>query len=61
MTLTLFHALVAMVLLAALPFGAVPAWAWSSMAGVTGVLLLVWAKGVASGRTRVVRAPLRLL
>ena len=56
----LFRALVAMVLVAPLPFGAVPAWAWSAMAGVTGALLLGWGSAVARRRTPAVRAPRRL-
>ena len=56
----LFRALVALVLLAPLPFGAVPAWAWAIMAGSAGTLLLGWAGLAATGRQQVVRPPLRL-
>ena len=56
----IFRALIAMVLLAPLPFGAVPAWAWSIMAGGTGALLLAWGSLAATGRVPVVRPPLRL-
>ena len=49
-----------MVLLSPLPFGAVPAWAWSVMAGATGALLLGWGIPVVGGRTPAVRMPRRL-
>lgn len=51
-----FRALVAMVLLAPLPFGAVPAWARAIMAGGAGALLLGWGSLAATGRTPVVRS-----
>ena len=56
----IFRLLVAMVLVAPLPFGAFPAWAWPAMAACTGALLLGWGLLAATGRTPVVRLPLRL-
>ena len=56
----ILHALVATVLLAPLPFGAVPVWAWSAMAGVTGALLLGWGWLAITGRAALVRPPPRL-
>ena len=49
-----------MVLVAPLPFGSFPAWAWSVLAGCTGVLLLGWGTLVMTGRSTVVRLPWRL-
>ena len=56
----IFRLLVAMVLIAPLPFGAFPAWAWASMAGCTGALLLGWGILAAAGHVPVVRPPHRL-
>ncbi len=53
----LFRALVAMVVLAPIAFGAVQAWAWSLLALGSGILLAVWGALVAMGRARVVRMP----
>lgn len=56
----ILRALVAMVLLAPLPFGAVPAWAWSFLAGGVGVLLLGWGLLAVTGRVAIALPPLRL-
>ena len=56
----IFRTLVAMVLLAPLPFGAVPAWAWSALACGVGVLLFGWGLLTVTGRLAVALPPLRL-
>ena len=56
----IFRLLVVMVLIAPLPFGAFPAWAWASVAGCTGALLLGWGILAAAGRMPVVGPPRRL-
>ncbi len=45
-----FHSLVALVLLAPLPLGAYPQWAWSAMAVACGALLCLWGLLVLAGR-----------
>ena len=45
-----FHALVALILLAPLPLGAYPQWAWSAMAVACGGLLYIWGLLVLSRR-----------
>ncbi len=56
----ILSALIAMVLLSPLPFGSVPQWAWSAMAGATGALLLGWGWLAITARVTLVRPPLRL-
>ena len=58
--LLVFRGLVAVVLLAPLPFGSYPVWAWSVLVGGTGILLLGWGALAASGRVAIVRVPRRL-
>ena len=58
--LPVFRLLVAVVLIAPLPFGSYPDWAWAILAGCTGVLLLAWGGLVTTGRATVVRLPWRL-
>ena len=53
----LFRALVAVVLLSPLPFGSFPVWAWSVMAGCTGLLLIGWGLDVTVGRGPLVPVP----
>ena len=53
----LLHALVALTLLAPLPFGAFPAWAWATLSGGCGALLLGWGVLALAGRVAVVRPP----
>ena len=56
----IFRVLIAMVLVAPLPLGAFPDWAWSVMAAVVGGLLLVWGVLAVAGRATIVRLPPRL-
>ena len=58
--LLVFRGLVALVLIAPLPFGSYPLWAWPVLAGCTGLLLLGWGTLATSGRATVVRPPRRL-
>ena len=53
----LLRALVAMVLIAPLPFGAFPVWAWSAIAAGTGTLVLSWGFLATTGHTALVRPP----
>lgn len=52
-----FLALVALAVLAPLPFGAYPTWAWSGMAAACGVLTVCWGMSAFSGRIPVVTPP----
>ena len=52
-----FIALVALTLVAPLPLGAYPAWAWASMSAICGALLLCWAVSVLTGRVSLVAPP----
>ncbi len=56
----LFHALLAIVLIAPLPFAAISVWAWAPLAALTAVLLAVWAGLLASGRLGLSVAPRKL-
>ena len=53
----IFRFLVAMVIIAPLPFGAIPVWAWSVIAAGTGALLLGWGFLAITGRTALVHPP----
>ena len=59
-TPVIFRILLTIVILAPLPFGGVPAWAWSTIAVGIGGLLLGWWALVVTGRLAVVRLPARL-
>lgn len=50
-------ALVSIVTLAPLAFGAAPTWAWSSLAAALGILLCAWGAAVAAARARPVELP----
>lgn len=56
----IFRILLALVLLAPIPFGAYRPWAWSLLGSLTGILLAAWAVAVFRGRTHV-NLPLRHL
>ncbi len=56
----LFHALLAIVLIAPLPFAAISVWAWAPLAALTAVLLAVWAALLASGRLGLSVAPRKI-
>ena len=48
----IFWSLIAVVVLAALPFASVPAWSWGLIASITGILLIAWsARLVIDGET----------
>ena len=53
----LFYGLLAIVLIAPLPFAAVSVWAWAPLASLTAVLLAVWAVLLATGRLKLSVAP----
>ena len=56
----IFAALVGIVLVAPLAFGAYPTWAWGSLAVGTGLLLVAWGAQVVAGRRPVARFPARI-
>ena len=56
----IFRALVTLVLLAPLPFGSFPVWAWSIVAAGTGALLLGWGAQVFTASLTAIRLPARL-
>ena len=48
----IFWSLIALVVLAPLPFASVPAWSWGLIACITGILLIAWsARLVIDGET----------
>ena len=57
----LHAALLGVVALSPLPFGAYPQWAWASMSAAVGAILAAWAGLAMSGRIAVVRFPARVV
>ncbi len=58
---SVYGVLVALILVAPLPFGAYPTWAWASLSAGCGVLLVAWGVSVIAGRVAVVAPPALVL
>lgn len=56
----LFYALLAIVLIAPLPFASISVWAWAPLAALTAALLAVWAVLLATGRMGLSVAPRKI-
>ncbi len=49
----IFRTLIAVVVLAPPPFASVPAWSWSLIASIVGILLIAWAARLVTEPNRV--------
>ena len=58
---SVYVVLVALILVAPLPFGAYPTWAWASLSAGCGILLVAWGVSVIAGRVAVVLPPALVL